>query len=88
MVRGHPLIVFFVLVYILTWAVWIPRALGVEVGVLGQLWTWIPAVAAVAAAALTGGRAAVGDLGRRMLRWRVAWLWYAVVLAGPARLLP
>jgi membrane protease YdiL (CAAX protease family) len=41
-------------------------------------------VAAVAAAALTGGRAAVGDLGRRLLRWRVAWLWYVVVLAGPA----
>ena len=41
-------------------------------------------MAAVAAAALTGGRAAVGDLGRRLLRWRVAWLWYVVVLAGPA----
>ena len=75
---------FFVLAYVLTWAVWIPRALGVQVGVVAQLWTWIPAVAAFAAAALTGGRAAVGDLGRRLLRWRVAWLWYVVVLAGPA----
>jgi uncharacterized protein len=83
-VRRHPLIVFFVLAYVLTWAVWIPRALGVQVGVVGQLWTWIPALAAFAAAALTGGRAAVGDLGRRLLRWRVAWPWYVVVLAGPA----
>jgi len=83
-VRRHPLIVFFILAYVLTWAVWIPRALGVQVGVVGQLWTWIPAVAAFAAAALTGGRAAVGDLGRRLLRWRVAWPWYVVVLAGPA----
>jgi uncharacterized protein len=83
-IRRHPLIVFFVLAYALTWAVWVPRALGVQVGVVGQLWTWIPALAALAAAALTGGRAAVGDLGRRLLRWRVAWPWYLVVLAGPA----
>jgi uncharacterized protein len=84
MIRRHPLIVFFVLAYAVTWAVWVPRALGVQVGVVGQLSTWIPAVAAFAAAALTGGRAAVGDLGRRLLRWRVAWPWYVVVLAGPA----
>jgi membrane protease YdiL (CAAX protease family) len=83
-IRRHPLTVFFVLAYAVTWAVWIPRALGVQVGVVGQLWTWIPALAAFAAAALTGGRAAVSDLGRRMLRWRVAWPWYLIVLAAPA----
>ena len=83
-VRRHPVIVFFVIAYAVTWAVWIPRALGVQVGVVGQLWTWIPALAAFAAAALTRGRAAVSDLGRRLLRWRVAWPWYLVVLAGPA----
>ncbi len=82
--RRHPLTVFFVLAYALTWAVWIPRALGVQVGVVGQAWTWMPAVAAFAAAALTGGRAAVSDLGRRLVRWRVAWPWYAVVIVGPA----
>ena len=82
--RRHPLMVFFVLAYAVTWAVWIPRALGVQVGVVGQLWTWMPAVAAFAAAAFTGGRAAVVDLGRRLVRWRVAWPWYAVVIVGPA----
>ena len=82
--RRHPLTVFFVLAYALTWAVWIPRALGVQVGVVGQAWTWMPAIAAFAAAALTGGRAAVSDLGRRLVRWRVAWPWYAVVIVGPA----
>ncbi len=82
--RRHPLIVFFVLAYAVTWAVWIPRALGVQVGVVGQAWTWMPAIAAFAAAALTGGRAAVSDLGRRLVPWRVAWPWYAVVIVGPA----
>jgi len=80
----HPLIVFFVLAYALTWAVWIPRAAGVEVGVVGQLWTWVPAIAALLAAVLTGGRTAVTELLRRLVRWRVRWPWYLVVLAGPA----
>jgi hypothetical protein len=39
---------------------------------------------ALLAAALTGGRSAVRDLGARLVRWRVGWRWYAVVLAGPA----
>ena len=69
LLRKHPLLVFFVLAYGLTWAVWIPRAAGVEVGVIGQLWTWMPAVAAVLAAMLTGGRAAVTELLRRLVRW-------------------
>lgn len=51
---------------------------------MGQVWTWAPAVAALLAAALTGGRAAVGELGSRLVRWRVGWLWYVVVIVGPA----
>ena len=51
----YPLVLFFVLAFVLTWVVWVPRAAGVPVGVVGQLWTWIPAIAAILAAALTGG---------------------------------
>ena len=68
----------------LTWAVWVPRAAGVPVGAVGDLWTWIPAVAALLAAALVGGRVAVAELGSRLVRWRVGWRWYAVVVLGPA----
>jgi membrane protease YdiL (CAAX protease family) len=80
----HPLVVFFLLAFVLTWVVWVPRALGVPVGLTGQLWTWIPAVAAVLAAALTGGRAAVRRLLAALVRWRVGWWWYALVILGPA----
>src|SRR5918998_2464846 len=83
-IRSRPLVAFFVLAFGLTWAVWVPRAAGVPVGAVGQLWTWIPAVAALLAAALTGGRAAVGELGSRLVRWRVGWRWYAGVVLGPA----
>jgi hypothetical protein len=81
---------FFVLAFGITWLVWVPRAAAAQ-GLLaadwavaaGQVWTYMPALAALLAAALTGGRAAVGDLGARLVRWRVGWRWYAVVLAGP-----
>jgi uncharacterized protein len=82
--RGHPLVIFFVLAFAITWVVWVPRAAGVPLGILGQVWTWIPALAALLTAALTGGRGAVRDLGARLVRWRVGWQWYAVVILGPA----
>jgi uncharacterized protein len=80
----YPLVVFFLLTFVLTWSVWVPRAAGVPVGVVGQLWTWIPAVAAILAAALTGGRAAVRRLLAALVRWRVGWPWYVLVVLGPA----
>jgi hypothetical protein len=72
MIKRDPLVIFTLLTFGLTWIVWAPRAAGVPVGTLGQLWTWMPAVAALIAAALTGGREAVRDLLRRLVRWRVA----------------
>jgi len=49
------LVTFFLLAFAITWVVWIPRAAGALLGAAGQLWTWIPAIAALLAAALTGG---------------------------------
>jgi membrane protease YdiL (CAAX protease family) len=82
--RRHPLVTFFLLVFVIAWVVWVPRASGAPLGVVGQAWTWSPAVAALLAAALTGGRAAVAELGARLVRWRVGWRWYLVVVLGPA----
>ena len=75
---------FFVPAFVLTWVVWVPRAAGVPVGVVGQLWTWMPAIAAIMAAALTGGRSAVRRLLAALVRWRVGWPWYVLVIVGPA----
>jgi len=82
--RRHPLVFFFLLVFIITWVVWVPRASGAPLGVVGQAWTWAPAIAALLAAALTGGRDALRKLGSRLVRWRVGWQWYLVVILGPA----
>jgi uncharacterized protein len=90
-IRRHPVATFFLLAFLLTWAVWVPRAAASQgllasdlPSVVGQVSTWAPAVAALLAAALTGGRAAVGELGSRLVRWRVGWRWYVVVIVGPA----
>ena len=83
-VHRHPVVTMFVLVYALTWVVWLPRAAGEDLGLLGRGWTWAPAVAALAAAALTGGKRAVREWAARLVRWRVRWFWYVIVILGPA----
>lgn len=87
-------VLFFSLTLVLTWVVWIPRALasqGVLVGPaaevvtsLGGAWSWAPAVAALISAALVGGRREVRVWLGRLGRWRVGLRWYAVALLGPA----
>jgi membrane protease YdiL (CAAX protease family) len=84
LVRRHPVVVLFVLAFVVTWAVWVPRAAGADTGLVGRAWTYAPAVAAVLAAALTGGRAALKQLFRRLACWRVPWQWYLLVIIGPA----
>jgi membrane protease YdiL (CAAX protease family) len=84
LIRRHPLVTLFALAYGLTWAIQIPRAGGLLEGEGWQAVVWAPAIAALIAAALTGGRPAVRELGARLVRWRVGWQWYAVVILGPA----
>jgi membrane protease YdiL (CAAX protease family) len=82
-VRRYPTTTFFLLAFIITWAVWVPNVLAPEsgAGTLAPFWSYGPATAAVIVAALTG---TLRDLGARLVRWRVGWQWYAVVLLGPA----
>ncbi|MBE2236599.1 MAG: CPBP family intramembrane metalloprotease [Caldilineaceae bacterium] len=89
--KRHPLIVFFVLAYALPWLVWgtsIAEARGILAFHIPQplaFWIGLP-VATFGVAALSGGTPAVRDLFSRMVRWRVAPLWYAVALLLPAAL--
>ena len=81
--RRHELVIIVSAIFVATWVVWVPRALGVPVGLLGPLWTWAPAVATVIGLAVLRGRPGLIELGRRLLTWRVGWWWYSVVLLGP-----
>lgn len=80
----------FVLIFVLTWIVWVPRALetqgiiDVEVPtVLGLGWTYMPAVASFLFVGLSVGRRGVADLGRRLLQWRIGWANYALIVLVP-----
>jgi uncharacterized protein len=86
----HQVAAYFVAAFVLTWAVWVPRAL-VHQGLLdwdwplllGKAWTYGPALAAVAVTAALVGKRGLRRLGSAMIRWRVGWRWYALVAFAP-----
>jgi membrane protease YdiL (CAAX protease family) len=79
-VKRHPLVVFFILAYALTWPL-------IPLVSVSPLWGFPalfgPALAAVIVAALTDGRPGLRDLLGRLVRWRVGVRWYAVALGLP-----
>jgi uncharacterized protein len=81
LVRRHPLISFFVLAYALSWWLWILYAF--EITFLGPIFALGPFLAAIIVSTLTGGKASLKALLSRMVRWRVAPVWYAVALLVP-----
>ena len=79
-VKRHPLVVFFVLAYALTW----PMIPLVRVSPLfGLPALFGPALAAIIVITVVDGRAGLRDLLGRMVRWRVGARWYAVALGLP-----
>jgi hypothetical protein len=80
LVHRHPLVAFSVLAYTLSWWGWPLYAAGLSPApVVG----FGPFLAALVVLALTHGRAGVGTLLRRVVRWRVGPGWYAVALLLP-----
>jgi hypothetical protein len=79
-VGQHRLVVFYILACILAWWAWPLYLAGMATApIVG----FGPFLAAMIVVATTEGRAGVGELLRRMLRWRVAPRWYAVALLLP-----
>ena len=73
-VARHRLLSFFVLAYALSWCMW---PINGEFQAIGAL------LAAVIVIAVTDGRAGFKELGRRLIRWRVPWYYYAFALLLP-----
>jgi membrane protease YdiL (CAAX protease family) len=72
-VRRYPVLAFFVLAYFLAWGA-IPWDSFFTPGAL---------IAALIVAFIRDGLAGLRDIGARLIRWRVGWIWYAVALAVP-----
>ena len=73
LVRRHPLTAFFVLAYAIAWVFW----------PFGSFGAFGPLVAALIVAPITHGRAGLRELGARLIRWRVGWLWWLVAIGVP-----
>lgn len=80
--QQHRLLAFFILTYAISWSSWPLYAAGLMPRM--ELLPIGPLAAAVIVIALAEGKAGFTVWGRRLIRWRVGWIWYAVALLLPA----
>jgi membrane protease YdiL (CAAX protease family) len=89
LVKRHPIITFFVLTYVLTWAIESPLVFltdsvtDTQGLVLVILASNVPSVVAIVLTASVFGRGPLRKLLARLLIWRINPLWYLVVFLGP-----
>jgi membrane protease YdiL (CAAX protease family) len=86
--KGHSLFAFFVLAYAFSWAVEIPLALKaqglIDVPIpfaLHYMAAYGPMLAAIIVTWFAEGRDGLGELLRRMLKWRLRPAWWLVAIA-------
>ena len=72
-VRRRELVVFFALSYLIGWSM-LP---------FGTFLAFAPLVAALIVISIAEGLPGLAQLGRRLIRWRVNWLWYAAAIVVP-----
>jgi uncharacterized protein len=78
--RQNRLVVFFGLTFLLSWWPWPFYALGVAPT---AFFACGPLVAALVVIGVAEGRRGYRDLGDRMIRWRVGWVWWCVAIGTP-----
>jgi hypothetical protein len=90
LIQRYPLVFFFALAFLFTWAYWVPQAaanLGLfELQVpefVALIAGYGPALAAVLVAGLAHGRAGLRQLFSGLARWRVGLRWYLAALLIP-----
>jgi uncharacterized protein len=83
-IRAHPVVAFFVLAYLLSWAYWL-----VVLGIMGRgTLAWFvpgafgPPLAALLVTGLVEGRDGTHAFLRRWVQWRVGARWYVLALVG------
>jgi membrane protease YdiL (CAAX protease family) len=91
-VKRHPIITFFVLTYVITWAIESPLVFltdsvtATQGLVLVILASNVPSAVAIVLTAVVLGRGALRKLLGRLLIWHVNPIWYLVVFLGPVAL--
>jgi membrane protease YdiL (CAAX protease family) len=72
-VRRYELVIFFALSYLIAWST-IP---------FGSFLAFAPIVSALVVLSIAEGLPGLARLGRRVIRWRVNWIWYAAAIVLP-----
>jgi membrane protease YdiL (CAAX protease family) len=72
-VRRRELVIFFVLTYLIAWST-LP---------FGSFLAFSPLVSAIVVVLIAEGLPGLARLGRRVIRWRVNWIWYAAAIGVP-----
>jgi uncharacterized protein len=72
-VRRRELVIFFVLSYLIAWST-LP---------FGSFLAFAPLVSAIVVVLIAEGLAGLARLGRRIIKWRVNWIWYAAAIGLP-----
>jgi uncharacterized protein len=72
-IRRRELVIFFALCYLIGWSM-LP---------FGTFLAFAPLVAALIVISVAEGLPGLAQLGRRLIRWRVNWIWYAAAIAVP-----
>ena len=81
--RRHRLVAFFGLTFLLSWWSWPFYALDLAPT---AFFPCGPLVAALVVVGVAEGPAGYRDLGARMIRWRVGWIWWFVAIGTPLNL--
>lgn len=72
-VRRYELVIFFALSYLIAWST-LP---------FGSFLAFSPLLSALIVISIAEGLPGLAQLGRRLIRWRVNWIWYAAAIAVP-----
>jgi uncharacterized protein len=72
-VRRYELVIFFALSYLIAWST-LP---------FGSFLAFAPFVSAIVVVLIAEGLPGLAQLGRRLIRWRVNWIWYAAAIGLP-----
>jgi hypothetical protein len=72
-VRRRELVIFFVLSYLIAWST-LP---------FGGFLAFAPLMSAIVVVLIAEGLPGLARLGRRVIRWRVNWIWYAAAIGLP-----
>ena len=84
--KKYPIPIFFLLTFLLSWTLWLP--IGLLAPKLFLLTVipgmWAPTISAILLTGLAEGKAGIRVFLGRLLKWRVGFKWYLVVLFGTA----